>query len=123
MEHRGILNPAVATVDENGLVVAEAEGTAVVTVAIGTELSASVTVNVGNLPVYDVYIGEGDDREVTERSMKIGEVVDFAFYGVKDYSRDKIGGTFPRYACEWNCDDQTVLEKGENGVFTAFQTI
>jgi len=111
-------NENVVTVDSNGVVTAVAAGTADVSVAVGTE-TATVAVNVEELPAYTVSIGLGDERSVTEKELEVGESVDFAFYGIKDYSRDKVGA-LPRYLCTWQSDDTTVLSKdNEAGLFTA----
>ncbi|MBR6642110.1 MAG: Ig-like domain-containing protein, partial [Lachnospiraceae bacterium] len=111
-------NENVVTVDPNGVVTAVAAGTADVSVAVGTQ-TATVAVNVEELPAYTVSIGLGDERSVTEKELEVGESVDFAFYGIKDYSRDKVGA-LPRYLCTWQSDDTTVLSKdNEAGLFTA----
>jgi signal peptidase I len=111
-------NENVVTVDNNGVVTAVAAGSATVSVAVGTE-TASVVVNVEELPAYTVSIGLGAEKSVTEKELEIGESVDFAFYGIKDYARDKVGA-LPRYLCTWQSDDTTVLTKdNEAGLFTA----
>jgi len=111
-------NENVVTVDANGVVTGVAAGSATVSVAVGTE-TASVVVNVEELPAYTVSIGLGDEKSVTEKELEIGESVDFAFYGIKDYARDKVGA-LPRYLCTWQSDDTTVLTKdNEAGLFTA----
>jgi hypothetical protein len=111
-------NENVVTVDNSGVVTGVAAGSATVSVAVGTE-TASVVVNVEELPAYTVSIGLGDEKSVTEKELEIGESVDFAFYGIKDYARDKVGA-LPRYLCTWQSDDTTVLTKdNEAGLFTA----
>ena len=86
-------NPNVVSVDDNGLVKAEAEGNATISVAIGTE-TASIDVYCVNMKTFEATIGTPENREMETATIKVGDYIDFAFYGIEDYSAN-------RYNCEW----------------------
>ena len=111
-------NPAVATVDNSGVVTAVAAGTADVMVICG-DFTATIAVNCfANAEAYDVTIGTADERSITEKTLKVGEKFDFAFFGVKDYGRDKVNNA-PRYFCEWDSTDTAVATVDKNGLVKA----
>jgi len=96
-------NPNVVSVDQNGVVKAEAAGTATVTVAVGTE-TAEVEVYSVDTKTFVATMGTADNREMTELTLTVGDDFDFAFYGIKDYSVD-------RYRCDWFAvDPEGVLD-------------
>ena len=105
-------NPAVATVDKAGVVTAVAAGTANVTIKIGTDREATVVVNVVNLPTYTATMGTSRDNLMTAAELEIGEVIDLAFFGIKDYDAK-------RYSCIWFSVDPTVATVDQKGLITA----
>jgi len=86
-------NPNVVSVDDNGLVKAEAEGNATISVAIGTE-TASIDVYCVNMKTFEATIGTPENRAMETATIKVDDSIDFAFYGIEDYSAN-------RYNCEW----------------------
>ena len=111
-------NPAVATVDNAGVVTAVSAGTADIMVTCG-DATATITVNCfADAKAYDVTIGTADERSITEKTLKVGGEFDFAFFGVKDYGRDKVNNA-PRYFCEWDSTDTAVATVDKNGLVKA----
>lgn len=108
-------NSAVATVDESGIVTAVGAGSAIISIAVGEE-KTSIVVNVVNMNTYTATIGVGTDRDMSSvgKKLKVDESFDFAFYGIKDYDKD-------RYFCTWATDDPTVLEIDQKGLVTAIK--
>ena len=86
-------NENVVSVDANGVVKAEAAGTATISVAVGTE-TASIEVYSVDTTTFVATMGTADNRAMTELELTVGEEFDFAFYGIKDYSVDY-------YRCDW----------------------
>ena len=111
-------NPAVATVDNAGVVTAVSAGTADIMATCG-DYTVTITVNCfADAKAYDVTIGTADERSITEKTLKVGAEFDFAFFGVKDYGRDKVNNA-PRYFCEWDSTDTAVATVDKNGLVKA----
>jgi len=106
-------NENVVSVDANGVVKAEAAGTATISVAVGAE-TASIEVYSVDTTTFVATMGTADNRAMTELELTVGDEFDFAFYGIKDYSVD-------RYRCDWFAvDPDSVLEfDASNGKLVA----
>ncbi len=105
-------NEAVATVDAAGVVTAMGAGTAVIAVQVGAD-QATVKVNVVDLPVYTATMGTTDNRNMTELTLdKVGAEFDLAFFGIKDYDKN-------RYNCNWYSVDENVATVDQKGLVKA----
>ena len=83
-------NPAVAKVDQMGVVTAVADGTAVITLEVGdgsAYTSTGVTVNVGKTSSETtVVLGTSKDNTFSTYTLELGTTVDLNFYGVRGWS-------------------------------------
>jgi len=107
-------NPNVVDVDNSGVVVAKADGTATVSVAVGTE-TASIDVYVGTeMKKFEATIGsqDGTERSMSKHTMTVGEEFDFAFFGIEDYD-------YTRYECVWLSLTPDVADVDQSGYVTA----
>lgn len=107
-------NPAVATVDKNGVITAVADGTAVITLEVGdgsAYTSQGVKVTVGNAPEMNVVLGTSKNNTFTAYQMEIGTTLDLNFYGVTDWSTS-------RYTTTWVSSDSKVATVDKMGIVT-----
>ncbi len=105
-------NPAVATVDKNGVITAVTDGVTEVTLKVGdgtVYTSTPVRVGVGN--VMNVVLGTSKDNTFAEYTLNLGETVDLNFYGVTDWAAGK-------YACTWTSTNTEVATVDKMGVVT-----
>lgn len=108
-------NEDVATVDNKGLITAKAQGTAKISLMVGdgsVYSSEPVLVTVNGMTVT---IGNSSNKAMSVAELKVGDTLDFNFYGVTDWTARKNA-----YLTEWTTSNEAVAAVSQsNGVVTA----
>ncbi|MCR5585130.1 MAG: Ig-like domain-containing protein, partial [Lachnospiraceae bacterium] len=104
-------NKAVATVDNKGVVTAKSQGTAYITVQLGTSCTGSLRINVGD----KVTLGSSAERAMNSLYLEnISDTYDLNFYGVSDWNTVK-----SHTKLSWKSSDTKVATVNKIGLVKA----